>query len=173
MRAQEQRSQTECINNPACLALFNQAQKQSTAGQLAEAFDSYRQAYEILPDPRLLFSLARILHKQGQTKEAAVYYRQFIDSHIDDQAQIVKAQEYLAQCTPSPPVVPVESKIEAKPPIADPIIPPPRITPVYKRWWLWTGVGVVAAGVAIGIGLGVYTRFPELSNLPTARPFDN
>ncbi len=27
--------------------------------------------------------------------------------------------------------------------------------PVYKKWWLWTVVGVVAAGAAVGIGVGV------------------
>ncbi len=30
-----------------------------------------------------------------------------------------------------------------------------RATPVYKKWWLWTIVGVVAAGAAVGIAVGV------------------
>jgi hypothetical protein len=32
--------------------------------------------------------------------------------------------------------------------------------PLYKRWWLWTAVGVVAAGVAVGIAVAA-TRDPE------------
>ena len=28
-------------------------------------------------------------------------------------------------------------------------------TPVYKKWWLWTAVGVVVAGGAVGLGLGL------------------
>jgi hypothetical protein len=28
-------------------------------------------------------------------------------------------------------------------------------TPVYKRWWLWTVVGVVVVGAAVGVGVGV------------------
>ncbi|HEX6837631.1 MAG TPA: hypothetical protein VF334_13715 [Polyangia bacterium] len=28
-------------------------------------------------------------------------------------------------------------------------------TPIYKKWWLWTVVGVVAVGAGLGIGLGV------------------
>jgi tetratricopeptide (TPR) repeat protein len=33
---------------------------------------------------------------------------------------------------------------------------PPKRTPVYKRWWLWTAVGVVvAAGVGVGVGVGL------------------
>ncbi len=33
--------------------------------------------------------------------------------------------------------------------------PPERKTPLYKKWWLWTIVGGVAAGAAIGAGLAV------------------
>jgi hypothetical protein len=36
--------------------------------------------------------------------------------------------------------------------------PPPKRQerlPVYKQWWLWTVVGVAAAGLAIGVGVGV------------------
>ena len=31
----------------------------------------------------------------------------------------------------------------------------PAKTPVYKRWWLWTAVGVVAVGVGVGLGVGL------------------
>ena len=32
----------------------------------------------------------------------------------------------------------------------------PQRTPVYKKWWLWTIVGVVvAAGVGVGLGVGL------------------
>jgi hypothetical protein len=44
--------------------------------------------------------------------------------------------------------------------------PPPR-TPVYKRWWLWTivGVVVVGAGVGLGVGLTVGSHSPQ-TNFP-------
>ena len=32
---------------------------------------------------------------------------------------------------------------------------PPRHTPVYKKWWLWTIVGVVAVGAGVGLGIGL------------------
>lgn len=28
-------------------------------------------------------------------------------------------------------------------------------TPIYKKWWLWTAVGVVAVGVGVGVGVGL------------------
>jgi tetratricopeptide (TPR) repeat protein len=47
-------------------------------------------------------------------------------------------------------------------PAVEQVAPPPaplsnhrddRITPLRKKWWLWTAVGVVAAGAAVGIAL--------------------
>ncbi len=43
--------------------------------------------------------------------------------------------------------------------------------PLYKRWWLWTAIGTVAAGAALGIGLGVAGRDPDTSGWKVATPF--
>jgi hypothetical protein len=58
-----------------------------------------------------LFNIARVLHKQGQSKEAASYYRQYLSSPIDNAEQKAKAREYLDQLSrsedtrpPEPPV---------------------------------------------------------------------
>ena len=52
--------------------------------------------------------------------------------------------------------------------------------PLHRRWWLWTAVGVAAAGLATGIGLGVASsQQPDLgpnivrftgSSLSSGRP---
>lgn len=45
---------------------------------------------------------------------------------------------------------------EAISPTGSPSSPPATSTPVWKRWWLWTAVGVVVAGgVATGLVLGL------------------
>jgi len=41
----------------------------------------------------------------------------------------------------------LEAALKAAPPAG------PPGTPVYQRWWFWTGLGVVAAGAATGIAL--------------------
>jgi len=38
--------------------------------------------------------------------------------------------------------------------------------PVYKRWWLWTIVGVAAAGAAVGLGVGLTQQRSFNSTLP-------
>jgi hypothetical protein len=49
----------------------------------------------------------------------------------------------------------------------------PRRTPVYRRWWLWTVVGVVVAAGAVTGGVlgarGASSDFPELT-FPTVQP---
>ena len=56
----------ECESNPACVLLYEQAQQQSKAGQLSAALNSYKLAYGVNQDPRLLFSIARVLDKTDQ-----------------------------------------------------------------------------------------------------------
>ena len=146
----------DCEAHAACVALVEQAQQQSKAGQLAEAEKSYKLAYEVSYDARLLFNIARVLDKQGQGTEAATYYRRFIAAPVEDQEQKAKAREYVAQ---------LEAK-SAPPPLAPVIqatahlLPVTATTqhsdkPVYKRGWFWGVIAGSAAAVGLGIGLGV------------------
>ena len=43
-------------------------------------------------------------------------------------------------------------KIAVVPPVAT---APEAKTPIYKKWWLWTIVGVVVVGAGVGAGVGV------------------
>jgi hypothetical protein len=71
----------------------------------------------------------------------------------------------------------LEEKIEARDrqkrvpvyvPQSQPIVastpPPPKPKPVYKRWWLWTLVGIAAGGAAAGIYFGTRSRDAEIPN---------
>lgn len=104
----------DCGNDTACLALYERASQESKQGNLAEAVRLYKLAYEVRADPKLLFSIARLLHRLDRKQEAIVYYRQFIDSPLDYAEQKRKAEQYLEQARqgtrttspalPSPPV---------------------------------------------------------------------
>ena len=149
----------DCEANAACVALVEQAQQQSKTGQLAEAEKSYKLAYEVSHDPRLLFNIARVLDKRGQGKEATTYYQQFIAAAVEDQEQKMKAREYVAQLE-------VKSAHRQPPPsVATVHAPTPRLPeaptmkqndrPIYKRGWFWGVIAGSAAAVGLGIGLGV------------------
>jgi hypothetical protein len=40
----------------------------------------------------------------------------------------------------------------------------PAPTPIYKKWWLWTIVGVAVIGIVVGIAAGVSSGHPSLPN---------
>ena len=148
----------ECEANAACVALAEQAQKQSKAGQLAEAEKSYKMAYEVSHDARLLYNIARVLDKRGQGPEATKYYRQFIEAPVEDAEQKAKAREYVAQLEAqnvAPEILPKPSTPSPPPPWLAIPISESKDSPVYRNGWFWgVMVGSVAA-VAVGISLGV------------------
>lgn len=93
---QAETKRADCQPNPACVALYEQAQQQSKAGNLLEALRLYKLAFEVERDSALLFSIGRVHHKLGQGAEAITYYHRFIDTD-EDEAQKSRAREYLAQ----------------------------------------------------------------------------
>ncbi len=174
----------DCEANAACVALAEQAQKQSKAGQLAEAEKSYKMAYEVSHDASLLYPIARVLDKRGQGPEAMKYYRQFIEAPVEDQEQKEKARGYLAQLEATlaprqlPPLVPAArattpSITPAPPQLVAPPTTEGKDTPVYKKGWFWgLMVGSVAAvGLGIGLGIGLSSRGATVpSGTNTAEP---
>jgi tetratricopeptide (TPR) repeat protein len=159
----------DCETNAACAALYEQAVQQSKAGQLVEAEKSYKLAYEVSHDARLLFNIARVLDKRGQEQEAMTYYRRFIEAPLQDEEQKAKARTYLEQ---------LEAKLAARtvtPPspsataatTTNPALTPSgeqSAKPVYKKGWFW-GVMVgsaVAVGLGIGLGVGLSNRGPTV-----------
>jgi tetratricopeptide (TPR) repeat protein len=55
----------------------------------------------------------------------------------------------LAPVAPASPVAPVAPALDVH------ASAPPRRTPVYKKWWLWTGLGVLIAGGAVAATLAL------------------
>lgn len=177
---QSETSPPNCDADPPCTALKSQASAKSKSGDLVEALRLYRLAYEVRPDPRLWYNVGRLLHKQGQTAEAVAAYQKFLAAPILDEQQpqqAQKAREYLAQLqTPlaASPQMPVGSGPDAissiTPAATTRTDARPIQTPVYKKWWFWTVIGVVVvAGIAGGVAGGVAANrsLPE----PVVRPF--
>ncbi len=74
----------------------------------------------------------------------------------------------------SPHVVEVAPPVKAAvavPVAVEPSTPPAENTPVYKKWWLWTIVGVVVvAGVGVGLGVGLSKPSGFSSSIPDVGP---
>lgn len=165
----------ECETNAACAALYEQGAQQSKAGQLVEAEKSYKLAYEVSRDARLLFNIARVLDKRGQEVDAMSYYRQFLQAPLQDERQKWKARVYLIQLEANRPTQePSKNDPTARIPsasaderMAQAITLPASQTndqqtpPIYKKGWFWGvmvgSVAVVGLGVGLGVGLSNQT----------------
>jgi tetratricopeptide (TPR) repeat protein len=168
----------DCETNAACVALYEQAAQQSKSGQLVEAEKSYKLAYEVSHDARILFNIARVLDKRGQAADAMSYYRQFLQAPLQDETQKSKAREYLAQLEANrPSQEPSKNDPAARIPSASagermaPMTTLPasqtsdqQTTPIYKKGWFWgVMVGSVAAvGLGVGLGVGLNNRTPTV-----------
>ena len=175
----QQLPHAECESSAACMSLFELAQQQSKTGQLQAAVVSYKAAYNVNQDPRLLFSIARVLDKTGQAAEAITYYQRFTDSAVADWNQKDKAREYLrlleAKQTPPPDQVPSSPSQEVPAPASAalgssaPLAPSDTAlrdigtaVPVYKRGSFWGPLigSVAAVGLVVGLGVGVLNQRP-------------
>lgn len=87
----------DCGSDAACSPLYDRAKQASGEHNLPEALRFYKLAYEVRADPRLLFNIARVLHKLDRSQDATLYYRQFLDSPLEDAEQKRKAEQYLEQ----------------------------------------------------------------------------
>jgi tetratricopeptide (TPR) repeat protein len=148
------------------------------------AIEEFEAAYRLIPDPVFLYNLGQA-HRLSDNPERALYfYRAYLHTNPtasnrrEVEGRVASLEKVLADrksATPpeqtlTPPPVPspekpaepkveprVEPKVEPAPVVAS--APPEKhAKPIYKKWWLWTLVGVVAAGAAVGIAVGVTSQ---------------
>lgn len=142
----------DCASNASCYRLYKQAQQQLGANRLADSLHSFRLAYNAVPDPRLHYSIARLLQLQKACDEAIPHYRQFIESQLDDDEQKTKARDHAAECERS--IAEALAKRTGQTPL--PPAPPLALAvPIYKKGWFWVAVGGSTATLVIGLGVGL------------------
>jgi len=111
-------------------------------GRYQEAIAEYRRAYELRADPEFLFDAAEAYRDLGATEQALFYYNRYLAAaprapNRDLVEDRVAELEMLRG--PSPATAPTPAAAGG---------PKARPTPLWRRWWLWTAVGVaLGAGV--------------------------
>ena len=154
--------------------LYGSARQHYNLGEFADALKDFKEAYRLVDDPSFLFNIGQCERQLGHKQEAVRAYRAYLRNagevpNRDEVKQIVAmldkaiADEQSAKRQPSQGTLPPAGETPAQATTTAPAdatltatsAPPPQRTPVYKKWWLWTAVGVVAAGAAVGLGVGL------------------
>jgi len=152
-------------------AAYQRATAHFAVGEFALAADAYQDAYKLKQDPALLFNAAQSRRLAGENERALVLYRNYLQLYPKSRNaeevrdQIAKLQEAVAAAEkaknsqPTGTVEPARPMGNTEPP---PVTPPPPVaheepppvhkeppTPIYKKWWLWTAVGVVVVAAVV------------------------
>jgi tetratricopeptide (TPR) repeat protein len=182
----------------AARAHFEAGTRAYNLGEFRQAAEEYRQAYRLKADPRLLYDIALSYRLGKDGEQALFFYRSYLRNLPEARnrkevvQRIAALEEQIKQqqappndvVKPLPPVVTAAPAQEAPPSpvqlhvLAQPtpatrteLVAAPSRRPVYKRWWLWTSLGVVAAGVGVGLGLGLGGGGPPTSHLGVTKVF--
>ncbi|MES1210012.1 MAG: hypothetical protein ABUS79_29090 [Pseudomonadota bacterium] len=112
-------------------------------GRYQEAIGEYRRAYELRADPQFLMDTAEAYRQLGATERALFYYERYLAAAPNaPDREIVEDRITELELVKAPPPV-------TAPPVAGaPVAAADKPRPVWKRWWVWTAVGVaVGAGI--------------------------
>ncbi len=136
---------------------YDRGEKLFALGKFDEALDEYQKAFDAKPLPGFLFNIGQCYRNLGETDSAIFTYKKFLKLDPDApnrekvQATIDKLEEEKARGE-SERLKLTEPKREP-PPVERPV---ESGTPIYKKWWFWTGIAVV--GVAGGFGIYEATK---------------
>jgi tetratricopeptide (TPR) repeat protein len=150
---------------------FKEGSQHYDLGEYKEALAAFKDAYREYEDPSFLFNIAQCYRQLGDKDQAVRLFRTFIaklpDAPNRDEVRATIAtlqdaidRERAARSAPPTGTMPPSSEAAAMSPASEPaptaaVTRADHPTPVYKKWWLWTLVGVVVVGAAVGTGVGV------------------
>ena len=179
---------------------FRLGSQHYSLGEYRDALTAFKEAYRNYEDPSFLFNIAQCERQLDQRADAIRAYRMYLlqapdATNRDEVRGLISrlehelSEERATKAAPPPGVVPptvAASKSEPPAPKVEPspspaltltAAPPPRADrPAYKKWWVWTIVGVAvaggaAAGVAIALAHNHGTTPTASTSFGTASPF--
>ncbi|MGQ0508606.1 MAG: tetratricopeptide repeat protein [Myxococcaceae bacterium] len=159
---------------PKAVEAYRKASKAYEMGRFPEALAGYEEAYRRDPRPETLFNLAQCQRQLKDPGKAAFLYRRYLVSSstrpknadlveqliremdLAEAQQRVAAEKKVRSDSPAIPSAPVQNPLTPlavggsdpqTPPLVDSVVTTEDDT-VFRKWWFWTAVGVVAVGAA-------------------------
>ncbi len=140
---------------------YDRGQKLFNLRKFSEAIAAFEAAFEAKPIPKILFNIGQAHRNLGEHEAAIFSFKRYLKllpvaPNRDQVEELITELEALVEAEQArerdreadPEEDPVESRVVGSE-------QPPGATPVYKKWWFWTGVAIV--GVAGGIGIWAAT----------------
>lgn len=167
-----------CERDSQCRRHYQDGLSRSEAEQYEAALVSYQSAYARVQAPLLLLSIGRMHHRCGRPEQAADAYRKLLSSPLpeSDATFEAPARQFLQEAEAEiakktvKPEVPPRTTVDVA--IPKQTTQGEERTPVYKKWWLWTAVGVAAAGIIIGASVGAYATRPLPADATRIHPLN-
>jgi len=167
---------------------YQRGLKQYNLGEYEAALDAFTAAYNLVPDPILLFNTAQCHRQLGHKLKALTLYKSYLretenrTANAEEVKRLVSSLEQeLARehTTKEAPPQGVQQSQDQQPSTATNGVPPPATTqlaaqqtvkrsePPRKRAWIFgvvggaLAVGVVAVGLGVGLGTASHERDPS------------
>jgi tetratricopeptide (TPR) repeat protein len=155
--------------------LFQAGKAAYEAGNYEEALGFFEQAYARSGRAGMLFNIGQVADRLRQDEKALASFRAYLQqvpdagNRVEVEARIMALERAVAErkaapaaAPPPPPPTPAQTAAQSTDaqPAAGPAFTQtdePPSTPVTKKWWFWTSIGVVVAGgtaVALAVALG-------------------
>ncbi len=134
---------------------YERGEKLFALGKFDQALDQYQQAFDAKPLGDFLYNIGQCYRNLADYSQAIFSFKKYLKlkPDADDRDKVEKLIEELEEKQQ-------RGEGEKFAPKPDPVEPPPprasEETPIYKKWWFWTGVAVV--GVAGGFGIYEATK---------------
>jgi tetratricopeptide (TPR) repeat protein len=153
----------EDASTKAAKKLFDKGQKQFNLRKFESALELFQKAFDTKPLPGILFMIGQTHRNLGDNEAAIFSFKRYLKlapdadnreqvetliEELEDEIAEAKRVDLNVQEDPGPAEKPI---ISTEPEPVREVPPGQSQSPVYKKWWFWTGVVVVAAGVTAGV----------------------
>lgn len=143
--------------------LFARGSALYALGRYGEAAPLFERAFELKPDPALLYNAAQAYRFNGNKQRALTLYQNYYRLYGD---QIQNSEDAKRQIEQLKEAIAMDERAKVAPPTdmqtpsssgATLVVaaPAPRPKPLVKRPWFWVAVGGAAAIVVTGVVVGV------------------
>ncbi|MDB4967740.1 MAG: hypothetical protein JWN44_3429 [Myxococcales bacterium] len=160
---------------------YEEGRRRYDLSEFGPALEAFKRAYLNYEDPAFLFNIAQCHRQLGKKDDAIRFYRSYLRNKSDTpnrdevraivaklESEVAEENARVASAARNTTIAPANAAPMAASPPTNVLTarPPARRQPVYKRWWLWTIVGVAAAGAATGIAVALTSQRTESSLMP-------